>query len=103
LRIEGEYLEGTRALLQEHLDNARRDMAAAEVEATAARERLRRLDDEAARMPGAVMMIQGIAQTHVPAPAERRRRFGRRPRGTAEGEREIPFEEQADTIIGLIL
>ena len=75
-------------------------MVLAEAEATRAAERLREFEEEQARLPGAVMMIQGIAQTRMPVAP--RRRLGRWGRRGDEVDRRIPFEEQASAITGLI-
>ena len=69
-------------------------MAQAVTDAADAESNLRELENQG----GAVMMIQGIAQTHIPIVS--RRVMGRWRR---ERERRVPFEEQASTIIGLIL
>lgn len=100
LGVEQELLEGTVALLTEQLERSRREMVLAEAEATRAAERLREFEEEQARLPGAVMMIQGIAQTRMPVAP--RRRLGRWGRRGDEVDRRIPFEEQASAITGLI-
>jgi hypothetical protein len=105
LRVEGGFLGEEVALLREQLEVARREMEQAQVNAEAVEEDLRGLEDEATRLPGAVMMIQGIAQTHIPISTSRGQRLLGRFRGRGrERERErVPFEEQATTITGLIL
>jgi len=85
------------------LDLSRRELERAVVEAAAAENDLRNMEEEADTMPGAVLMIQGIAQTHLPVSSGNR--LMRRWRGR-DRDRErvrIPFEEQASTITGLIL
>jgi hypothetical protein len=76
-------------------------MVLAEAEAVRAAERLRQFEEEQARLPGAVMMIQGIAQTQMRV-APPRRRLGRWRGREEEVNRRVPFEEQASAITGLI-
>jgi hypothetical protein len=101
LGVEQDFLEGTVALLTEQLERSRRDMVLAEAEAVRAAERLRQFEEEQARLPGAVMMIQGIAQTQMRV-APPRRRLGRWRGREEEVNRRVPFEEQASAITGLI-
>lgn len=103
LRVEQGLLAEEVALLRRQLDLSRRELERAVVEAAAAENDLRNMEEEADTMPGAVLMIQGIAQTHLPVSSGNR--LMRRWRGR-DRDRErvrIPFEEQASTITGLIL
>jgi len=94
LRVEQGFLGEEVALLRQQLEVSRRELAQAVTDAADAESNLRELENQG----GAVMMIQGIAQTHIPIIS--RRVMGRWRR---ERERRVPFEEQASTIIGLIL
>lgn len=94
LRVEQGFLGEEVASLRQQLEVSRRELAQAVTDAADAESNLRDLENQG----GAVMMIQGIAQTHIPIVS--RRVLGRWRR---ERERRVPFEEQASTIIGLIL
>lgn len=94
---EQEYLQETLALLEEQLVNARRDMERSDSEATRAEERLREAQEAAGRSPGAVLMIQGLAQTQLPPPPRRRGVRWRRERQTGS------ISEQASMIANLLM
>lgn len=93
MRTEQTFLGQEVSLLRQQLEASRRELAQAVTDAAEAESNLRNLEDQG----GAVMMIQGIAQTHIPISSRRLGRWRR------DRERRVPSEEQASTIIGLIL